>query len=286
MKINEITPDYPEYVQIISTIAQPPKRLWYIGKLPPQRQPTVAVVGTRKITAYGRGIAHQLSYQLAKRGVIIVSGLAFGIDAVAHKAALEAGGTTIAVMPGGLDTIYPHTHRQLAKDILAGGGALISEYPPGQTPYPVNFVARNRLVSGLSDGVLIIEASAKSGTMHTANFALEQGRAVMAVPGNITSTVSEGCNNLIKTGARPVTSVQDVLEEIGLHEIGAQTKLPLGDNAEEYILLQLLAGGLQDGDELQKKSGLAPAVFGQTITMLEIGGKIRALGANQWGIKR
>ncbi|HSW81279.1 MAG TPA: DNA-processing protein DprA [Candidatus Saccharimonas sp.] len=285
MKINEITPDYPESIQIINTIAQPPKRLWYIGKLPKNRLPTVAIVGTRKITAYGREIAHHLAYELAKRGVIIVSGLALGVDAVAHKAALEAHGTTIAIMAGGLDGIHPKSHRQLALDIIINGGALISEYATGQPTYQSNFIARNRIVTGISDGLIVVEANARSGTMHTAGFALEQGRSVMAVPGNITSPASEGCNNLIKTGARPITSVQDVLDELGLIEKDMQISLPLGDSPQEQTLLQLLASGVRDGDELQKKSGITPTLFAQTMTMLEINGKIRALGANQWGIK-
>lgn len=286
MKINKIAPDYPEYIQIIDTIADPPKRLWYIGNLPKNRLPTVAIVGTRKITAYGREVAHHLAFELAKRGVIIVSGLALGIDAVAHRAALEAGGVTLAVMAGGLDRVHPTSHRQLAIDIIKNDGALISEYAPGQPSYQSNFIARNRIVTGLSDGLIVVEASARSGTMHTAGFALEQGRAVMAVPGNITSPVSEGCNNLIKTGARPITCVQDILDELGLVEQTTQLKLPLSDSPQEFTLLQLLAAGTRDGEELQKKSGLQPTLFAQTMTLLEINGKIRALGANQWAIKR
>jgi DNA processing protein len=284
MKINAISPDYPEYLKMIETIAMPPKRLWYIGNLPKNREPTVAVIGTRKPTAYGREVVEQLSGELAKHGVIVASGLALGIDALAHKAALRAGGKTIAIMPCGLDQIYPRSHRQLALDILQAGGALISEYAPGEQAYPSNFIARNRIVSGVSDGVLIIEASLKSGTMHTAGFALDQGRSVMAVPGNITSAVSVGCNNLIKVGARPVAGISDILQELGLESPERQTALPIASNPEEQAVLQLLLAGERDGEALQKKSGLAPALFGQTITMLEIAGKIRALGANQWAV--
>lgn len=284
MKINELTPDYGNYLKIITTIADCPKRLWYIGKLPKVRQPTVAIIGTRKPTPYGREIVHHFSSELAKRGVVIVSGLALGIDSLAHRAALEAGGTTIAVMPGGLDSIHPRSHRQLALDIIQNDGALISEYPVGTTPYKPHFIARNRIVSGISDAVLVIEASAKSGTMHTAGFALEQGRAVMAAPGNINSPVSSGCNNLIKTGATPVTCIDDILFELGI-EPAAQTMLPLGDTPEEHAILQLIASGQRDGDQLQKQSGFAPALFGQTLTMLEVSGKVRALGANQWTLR-
>jgi DNA processing protein len=284
MKINELTPDYSQYLKIINTIADSPKRLWCIGELPARRLPTVAIIGTRKPTAYGREIVQHFSRELAKHGVVVVSGLALGTDALAHRAALEARGTTIAVMPGGLDGIYPRNHRQLALDIIQKGGALISEYPPGTAPHRHHFIARNRIVSGISDAVLVIEASAKSGTMHTASFALDQGRTVMAVPGNITSPVSEGCNNLIRTGAVPVTNVGDILHELGISQ-AAQTSLPLGDTPEEQSILNLIATGIRDGDMLQKQSSLMPALFGQTLTMLEVGGKIRALGANQWGPK-
>lgn len=281
MKINSLSTDYPEFLKIITTIADPPKRLWYIGNLPEIRRPTVAVVGTRKLSNYGREVAHHLCVELAKHGVIIVSGLAIGIDAIAHRAALEAGGKTIAIMPGGLDSIYPRSHRSLAEDILRQGGALISEYAPGAEPHKSHFIGRNRIVSGVSDAVLVVEASAKSGTMHTAGFALDQGRTVMAVPGNITSPVSEGCNNLIKRGAIPVTCAQDILDELGV-KAAVQQQLPIAANPQEAAILALLTAGERDGEMLQKKSGLAPALFGQTLTMLEISGKIRALGANQW----
>ncbi|HSE61509.1 MAG TPA: DNA-processing protein DprA [Candidatus Saccharimonadales bacterium] len=282
MKINKTSPDESKYLKIISSIAQKPKRLWFVGNLPEKRWPTVAIVGTRKPTSYGREMAHRLSYELATRGVVIVSGLALGIDGIAHRAALEAGGITIAVMAGGLDAIHPRTHRSLAVDIITNGGALISEYGAGEPAYKQNFIARNRIVSGISDVVVVIEASKRSGTIHTASFALEQGRTVMAVPGNITSPASAGCNTLIKTGAAPVTEVADILQELGLAE--QPTSVPLGDSPEEQIILRLLTDGLRDGDTIQKQSGLAPALFGQTLTMLEIRGKIRALGANQWTI--
>lgn len=286
MKINEISTDYPEYLKILQTIADKPKRLWYIGELPAGQRPTVAIVGTRKPTAYGREVTQHIATFLAKRGVIIVSGLALGIDAIAHQAALEAGGATIAVLPCGLDSIYPQRHRNLALNIIKGGGALISEYPTGSTPFPSNFIARNRIVAGMSDGVLVVEASAKSGTMHTAGFALEQGRAVMAIPGNIMSQVSAGCNNLIKRGARLISDPADILDELGLEEIGVQTRLPFASSPEEQAVLQLIHQGMRDGNDLQKKSGLGPALFSQTLTMLEVSGKVRALGANQWALMR
>lgn len=284
MKINDICPDYPEYLKIVQTIANAPKRLWYIGNLPSTRLPTIAIIGTRRPTAYGQSITHRLAYQLAKQGVVIVSGLALGVDAIAHRAALEAGGTTIAIMPGGLTHIAPRSNYNLAVDIIRSGGMLLSEYAPEDPIYKQNFIARNRIVSGISDGLLVVEATAKSGTMHTASFALEQGRAVMAVPGNITSPASEGCNNLIKRGALAATDVNDILAEIGL-ATAHQTSLPLGNSPQEQALLQLLLAGESDGDVLQQKSKLPSAAFSQTLTMLELGGKIRALGANQWSLK-
>lgn len=285
MKINKIAPETSKFLQITTTIAKPPKSLYLLGSLPAERKPTVAIIGTRKYTAYGRDVGYRLAYDLAARGVVIVSGLALGMDAMAHQAAVDAGGTTIAVMACGLANIYPMRHRQLALDILRTGGALISEYEPEERAYQSRFIERNRIVAGLSDGVLVIEAAAKSGTMHTANFALEQGRAVMAVPGAINNPMSEGCNNLIKTGARLITDASEVLDELGLSGKPTQQQLPLGATQEEDTLLQLMATGITDGHELQQKSRLAPTVFNQTMTMLEISAKIRPLGGNNWGIK-
>jgi DNA processing protein len=283
MKINAISSDYGKYFKIVESIAKCPKRLWYVGELPTERLPTVAIVGTRKPTSYGREVAYRLAFDLAKRGVVVVSGLALGTDSIAHRGALEAGGRTIAVMAGGLDRIHPMSHRNLAVDIVTNNGALISEYPPGTAPFQSNFIARNRIVSGISDVVVVVEASLKSGTIHTAGFALEQGRTVMAVPGNITNAVSVGCNNLIKMGAAPVTESADIYNELGI--TNEQTTLPLGDSREEQVILDLIAAGSRDGDDIQKQSGLTPALFSQTLTMLEISGKIRALGANQWAMR-
>ncbi len=181
-----------------------PKRLWLCGMLPSERRTAIAIVGTRKPTPYGREVTYQLSYELAKRGVVVISGLALGVDGIAHQAALDAGGTTIAVLPTSIESIHPATHRELARRITENGGALISEYGAGDPVFKTNFVARNRIVTALSDGILITEAAAKSGSLTTANFALEQGRPVMVVPGNITSPMSMGCNNLLRVGRLPL----------------------------------------------------------------------------------
>lgn len=267
-------------------IASPVKKLWFIGKLPEIRnRPVVAIVGSRKTTPYGREMAYRLSYDLASRGVIIVSGLALGVDSIAHQATLDAGGITIAVQANGLDKIYPSSHRQLAQEIIRKGGAIISEYEPGMPALAFQFLERNRIVSGMSDGVIVVEAAARSGTLATANHALDQGRVVMAVPGNATSVQSVGCNKLIKTGAALVTCADDVFDALGLFKENQQTALPLAETREEQVVLELLQAGVRDGEELQQKSQLNAATFNQTLTMLEITGKIRALGANNWTLK-
>lgn len=284
-KINSFSPDVISYTRGIKNIANSPKRLWLYGDLPAERRPTVAIVGTRKPTPYGKEITYRFSYELASRGVVIVSGLALGVDGIVHQAALDAGGTTIAVLPTPLDSIHPKTHRELAGQIVEHGGALLSEYGPGEPVYKVNFIARNRIVTAISDGLLITEAAARSGTLSTANFALGQGKSVMVVPGNITNPLSNGCNNLLKIGATPITELTDILHELGLQEQGEQTRLPLPATPEEATLITLLAKGVTDGELLHQESGLDAAIFAQTMSMLEIEGKIRALGANQWTLR-
>lgn len=283
MKINSIAPDKHNYLQIISSVDGSIKELFYIGALPTKSVKTVAIVGTRKPTAYGKEVAYRLSSELAAHGgVVVVSGLALGIDGVAHQGALDAGGITLAIMAGGLHEVYPARHGQLAKQIVEHGGALISEYPSGMPSLPHQFLERNRIVSGLSDVIVVVEAASRSGTLATARHALDQGKTLMAVPGNITSPLSSGCNQLLKSGAFPVTCTKDVLQALGFEDDPKQTKLTFASNPEEQAILGILQQGIRDGDEVQQKSGLDAAVFQQTLTMLEITGKIRALGANQW----
>jgi len=284
-KINKIAIDQTPFLQMMRGIAHMPKSLYLLGSLPVAHRPAVSVIGTRKPTTYGQEVGYRLSYELARQGVIIVSGLALGIDSIAHKAALDAGGTAIAIMPCGLDNIYPRSHQALAERIVKSGGALLSEYPPGAEIYKNNFIERNRIVAGIADGVLVVEAAIKSGTVHTASFALDYGRPVMAVPGNINNPMSTGTNNLIKTGARLISASEDILDEIGVEIKKTQTQLPLTDTPEQGIIVKLLANGVRDGQELQQQSGLSVSVFNQTLTMLEIIGIIRALGGNQWTIK-
>lgn len=253
-----------------------------MGKLPEQRKPTVAIVGTRKPTSYGREVTQRFSYELASRGVVIVSGLALGVDGIAHTSALEADGTTLAVLGNGLPEINPRSHAALAAKIIEQGGAIISEYPPGTPALGHRFLERNRIVSGLSDAILITEAALRSGTMSTATHALEQGREVFVVPGNITSPMSAGCNALIAQGALVATKPEDILNLITPETSSSQQALPLANTPEEQAIIDLLAAGVRDGDELLAKSNLEPSIFNTTLTMLEIAGSIKALGGNRW----
>lgn len=286
MTVKKITQNDSAFPGKLKHIPQPPKELYVLGDIEPLAdKPVVSIVGSRAVTPYGKQVTNRLASELASQGIAIVSGLALGVDALAHTAALEAGGYTVAVLPSSLEAIYPATNRQLAKRILENGGALISEYRETDLQaFKANFIERNRLVSGLCDGLLITEAAERSGTLHTANFALDQGKTVMAVPGNITSANSVGTNSLIKTGATPVTSVKDVLHALNIHH---QTTLleTVAANADEAAILDLLKQGITDVAELQTGSKLDPAAFNQTLTMLEISGKIKPLGAGHWSIR-
>lgn len=285
MLVKKLTLDADNFPDILRNIPQPPEVLYVKGGEVNEllRYPLVTVVGTRKVSAYGREVTTKLVADLARAGVGVVSGLAIGVDGLAHRAALEAGAPTIAVLPCGLDRVYPGSHAGLAKQILEKGGALISEYPLKATPYKLNFIERNRIASGLGRVLLITEAAEKSGTLHTARFALEQGREVLAVPGNITSPGSSGTNNLIKSGATPVTSAEDVLHVLGL-EPAAAKQTPKSSDPNEQALLDLLASGMSDGSQLLAESKLDVSQFNQSLTMLEIRGHIRPLGGNHWAL--
>lgn len=284
MKINTIQTKDNRFLQGLEQVAKAPEKLYFIGQLPEDTPPVVAIVGTRKPTPYGQEVTHRLAYELAQQGVIILSGLALGIDSIAHRAALEAKGVTIAILANGLDYFYPRSHVQLANEIIAQGGAVMSEYEPHIEARKFRFLERNRLISGLSDAIVITEATTRSGTLNTASHALEQGRDVFAVPGNITSPLSAGCNALIKQGAHPVTSSEDILQVIKPNAATQLHQYALGDTEEEHTILQLLKKGVRDGELLQHHSKLDASSFNQAITMMEIKGTIRALGANQWGL--
>ena len=295
-KINLLPPLEAKYTEVLSTIAVMPKMLYFYGKIPQnivkngisKRPKTVAIVGSRHNTRYGEEVAYKMAFELAKRGVIIVSGLAYGIDSIGHRAALDAGGITLAILGTPIDQIYPKTHTGLAREIVEKGGAVISEYGPGTKIYPqTSFLERNRIISGLADIVVVVEAAEKSGTLNTAAHALNQGKDVYAVPGNITSPYSVGCNKLIAQGAIPYTGVDDILRALFPEEFAKKHKklnqLQLfGDNDIETGILHCLADGIRDGSKIIEKLHLPPALFNETITILEIKGSVRALGANNW----
>lgn len=268
----------------LSTIPSPPSQLFVQGMSLDDicQRPRVAIVGSRKITPYGRAVTSQFAGELAKRGVVIVSGLALGVDAIAHTAALEAGGTTVAVLPSGLDAVYPSTNRQLAKKILEQGGALVSEYPSGTKSFKQHFIARNRLVSGLSDTLLVTEAAESSGTMHTARFARQQDRTIFAIPGNITNHTSSGTNQLIQRGATIALRPEDILEYLNVSHASSDWVIPTSTNPHEQIIIEAIASGIHDGAELLIASKLPVHIFNQSLTMLEITGVIRNDGNNHW----
>lgn len=290
MEINRIRPDEHNFTQRLASIANPPKSLCFMGTLPTSGAPVVAIVGSRKPSAYGREVTEQLASDLAKAGCIIVSGLALGIDGIAQKAALKAGGTVIGVIPNELPDISPQTNYKLAMNIIKNGGAILSEWKKGDGKI-VNrwsFLERNRLVSGLADAVIITEAAERSGTLNTAAHALSQGRDVFAVPGNITSPLSAGCNALLKQGALVATTATDILNVIApstARSATDQAVIPLGETPAENTIIDLLRTGLRDGDQLQQQSGLNPADFATALTMLEINGVIKPLGANNWTLR-
>ena len=260
-----------------------PSELFYRGTDPSNllTVPSVAIIGSRKMSAYGRAVTEKLATDLANAGIVIISGLALGVNSAAHRIAVQSRVPTLAVQAGGLDTIHPTSHFGLAEQILAQGGALVSEYPQGMPPLAHQFVARNRIIAALADAVLITEAALKSGSLHTAAFALDLGKPVLAVPGPITSSLSAGTNQLIKTGASVVTSVDDILAVLHISKQDAQQNL-FGNNDAESAILAAIGQGVSDGSAMQHESGLSVTEFAQTLTMLEIQGKIRAIGGDTW----
>lgn len=285
MEIKRINPRGHPFLEPLKELAHAPESLYVKGHLPSERQPVVAIVGTRKPTPYGKEVTFDLAYKLAKRGVVIVSGLAFGVDAIAHRGALEAGGTTIAILPGGLENIYPAAHRKLAEEIIEKSGALISEYESDASPQKYHFLARNRIVSGLADAVIITEAGERSGTLSTTNHALDQNKEVFAVPGNITSHLSIGPNRLIQQGAHPVLNPSDILEIIAPDLLRPQVASTLGSNTSEIKIIKLLHTGVRDSDEIQSRSGLKPSELASTLTTLELNGIIANRGGSIWVLK-
>jgi len=277
----------PDYPNLLKEIPDPPGLLYLKGELLPQDELAIAVVGSRKFSAYGQRATAEIVYSLAREKITIVSGLALGIDAFAHQAALDAQGRTIAVMACGLDQIYPLFNIRLADRILKMGGAIISEFPLGMPALRYNFPIRNRIIAGLSLGTVVIECAEGSGSLLTAAAALEYNREVFAVPGEIFSETSQGTNRLIKMGAKLVTSYQDILEELALEAKAKsqEARQIIADTAEEAILLKLLRDPILI-DSLVTKSGLEAAVVNSTLIQMEMKGKVKNLGGTRYVINR
>jgi len=269
--------NFPAYLK---EIPKPPKQLFLRGEILPQDEVAIAIVGSRKHSSYGKQVAYELAYGLAKNGVTIVSGLALGIDGEAHKGALDAGGRTLAVLGSGLDerSIYPYSHKSLAETIILNG-ALISEYEPGTPALPYQFPERNRIVSGLSLGVIIVEAKEKSGSLITAKLALEQNKDIFAVPGPIYAPGSKGTNKLIQEGAKLVTGPEDILEELELSGIEIKKK---EDNfsEEELKILEILEVETLHTNDIIKVSEMPAGEVLTIITMLEIKDAVKDIGGN------
>jgi len=248
--------------------------VWVRGEAPLDvlTRPAVAIVGARACSGYGRSVARLLATEAAAAGAVVVSGMARGIDGEAHRGALAAGGTTVAVLGCGVDRDYPAAHAELARSIAEGGGLVISEYEPGVEPAPWRFPARNRIIAGLARATVVVEARERSGALITADFALEDGREVLAVPGEITSSLSSGTNALLRLGATPVTGPGDVLEALGLDARPAAREVP--DDPSSAAVLTAIEAGAGTPDELTRASGLGAGELSAALAVLELAGAI------------
>ena len=278
--IEPLTWHDPHYPDRLNQIYDRPPVIYLRGEIKERDDWGIAVVGTRKPSAYGREMAHVLSTELARNGITVVSGLARGIDAVAHHAALEAGGRSLAVQACGLDMVYPPEHQRLAEQIAASG-ALITDYPLETRPRQDHFPRRNRIMSGLTLGTLVIEADEKSGALITASYALEQNREVFALPGNVTSPNSRGVNRLIQDGAKLVTRVEDVLEELNLRLVPEQLVMQelIAVSTPEADLLRFLSREPVHVDEVTRQCALPVSTVSSTLAMMELKGIVKQVGA-------
>lgn len=268
------------YPSLLSAIVDPPPVLWCRGDPAHLLRTSVAIVGARSGSSYAQEVAARLAHDLAARGLVVTSGLARGVDAAAHRGALAGRGTTVAVLGCGADIVYPAEHTPLAGEI-AGSGAVISEFAPGTQPLPRFFPRRNRVISGLSRAVIVIEAGEKSGSLITARCALEQGRDVLAVPGTVLSGRSKGSNALIRDGARLVESVDDVLEELGWAK-AALSECTEVHTADDPVLAALTGGDPCDLDQISAVSGLPAATLLVRLCELELSGQVRRLPGGQF----
>jgi len=281
--IEILTWDDTLYPPRLKEIDQPPPVLYVRGALTSEDSWAVAVVGTRRVSAYGRQVAEELASFLASNGVTVISGLARGVDAIAHQSALKVGGRTIAVMGCGVDIIYPPEHTQLAEKLMAHG-ALISDYAPGTPPDASNFPPRNRIISGLSMATVVVEAGETSGALITAQFAIDQGREVFAVPGNILAPQSKGTNKLIAQGAHPLLSVRDLLDVLNLTRVAEQrfVRKALPTDETEAKLMSVLTHEPLHMDEIRNQTGLPIERVSATLVMMELKGFVRQVGGQNY----
>jgi len=268
-----------DYPRRLKEIDQSPPVLYIKGTINVEDDWAVAVVGTRRVTPYGRQVADEVGRFLAQNGVTVVSGLARGVDAIAHQAALQAGGRTIAVLGSGVDVIYPPEHRKLGAEIIKQG-ALVSDFPVGTQPDGVNFPPRNRIISGLSTGTVVVEAGKKSGALITATFAVEQGREVFAVPGNIHGVQSRGTNYLIQQGARPLLDSEELLEFLNLEVVAKRhsARKVLPEDEFEKTILHILGQEPLHIDEIGRQTGLPIEKVSATLTLMELKGLVQQAG--------
>jgi DNA processing protein len=285
--IQILTWDEAGYPPNLRQIYNPPPLLYVRGRIEERDEWAVAVVGTRRASVYGKEVARMMGAGLAKSGVTVVSGLARGIDTIAHRACLDAGGRTVAVLGCGLDRIYPHENTRLAVEIVERG-ALVSEYALGTRPEAKNFPPRNRIISGLTLGTVVVEADMGSGALITADFAVEQGRDVFSVPGSIFARGSRGANDLIQQGAKMVCKVADVLEELNLTMVSeqAQARAIIPENETEALLLEHLSADPVHVDALGRAVRLPIAQVTSTLALMELKGMVRQVGGMSYVLAR
>ncbi len=291
-EIQEITINDKKYPESLKKIPDPPQTLYVMGDLSIAKKNCFAIVGARICSPYGKQIAMEIAGDLADAGIVVVSGMAKGIDTASHQGCLERKGKTIAVLGTGIDekNIYPKENLKLSQKIVNTGGAIISEYSSDATIYRGNFSLRNRIISGLCSGVLIVEAKYKSGALITARQALKQNKKLFAIPGPIHALNSQGTNNLIKQGkAKLIENAQDILKELNLQKLNLQYNKKQeikGENKEENLILNALKQNALDIDKIIEKTKLLPQDVAGTLSVLEIKNKVRNLGANTFTIKR
>ncbi len=284
--IRVLTIDDEYYPKLLKEISRPPHILYMRGNLNFNHYPSISIVGSRKFTPYGEQVAAQLANDLARAGFIIISGLAIGIDAIAHRSTLDCKGKTVAVLGSSPDNenIFPRANFRLSQEIIASGGAILSEYPPKTPATQMTFPARNRIIAGMSLGTIVIEASEKSGALITANYALESNRQVFSVPGSIFSPASEGTNNLIKKGAKLVSSVGDILEEFSFSPIPEKNEIikKNPENEEEKLILNSLSSSPTHIDNIAKITKLETAVVASSLSIMEIKGWVKNIGGQNY----